>query len=630
MLRFGGVGIAGFGFAPVPAPPTGGPTFVSAATNSAGTQTTITMSTALDTGSVSATSAFVISVATVSAVNVVGSTVVLTHGTIYSDEERAVTVTYTPPGSNKLRDVGLNNAAAFTGPITNVGTTPKPLDGELQVCVDEGLLEFWYDPSYASPLVNRGCFNGTGDDLADTGGTCPITADVFGTGNSAYEPETTGGYLRTGVLTEANGRTGLHTPGFIFEVCKWRGSPSINLVGHGAATSIVYQDADQISLQLGSNLQSAAGRNPLAPMLVEAYCHAELSRFGVHGGFVTGTTSLPGSGKIVDYRGVGRISVGASTTGTLRSAYSCGLRLIFNNRIPYARYLRIHAKICARFGLTGVATHASYVQPEDDLKLLAGFPSNAIILPMEMQSLASNYGVTAGGNQWGAGTYILTNKGDIIAGADPADDETRQLDSVSIDAVANTAGVAGSLAKMLAARYSRPVVVVPNALTATSAKNWARPGHDRRGWLWGSALYRNRLAIFNGGTLKFKVIYQMETEAQSGVQADRDGWASIQAQHMADERAKLVIPDLWFIWHLPRAKGASDTAGWADARVKMTGLTSLDNQCSVFGTAAPSGADPIHPDNASGSGGADDFAVFASELSSHLDALAALYPSRGF
>ena len=95
--------------------------------NSTPTVVTLTMSEAMDTGSVPAASAFTVSGHTVSSVAIAGSTISLTCSAAFAYGEAARTVAYTQPGTNNARDLATspNLLANFTArAITNnVGAT---------------------------------------------------------------------------------------------------------------------------------------------------------------------------------------------------------------------------------------------------------------------------------------------------------------------------------------------------------------------------------------------------------------------------------------------------------------------------------------------------------------------------
>ena len=97
------------------------PGFVSAVVaNSTPSIVNVTMSEALATGFVPAASAFAVSGKTVSSVALNGATVNLTLSAAVASSD-ALTVAYTPPGSNKLQDAAGNLTAAF-GPASVANT----------------------------------------------------------------------------------------------------------------------------------------------------------------------------------------------------------------------------------------------------------------------------------------------------------------------------------------------------------------------------------------------------------------------------------------------------------------------------------------------------------------------------
>lgn len=99
------------------------PTLTSAAISAAGTALTLTYNEALDAASVPATSAYTLggTSSAVSAVNVTGSTVVLTLSPAAFGAE-TITVNYTAPGSGKVRDAAGNNVANLSSQAVTNGS----------------------------------------------------------------------------------------------------------------------------------------------------------------------------------------------------------------------------------------------------------------------------------------------------------------------------------------------------------------------------------------------------------------------------------------------------------------------------------------------------------------------------
>lgn len=105
------------------------PTLSTIATNTAGTTITLTYNEALDTGSTPATTAYSLSgtSSTVSSVQVTGSTVVLTLNTA-TFFDQTITLSYTAPGSGKVRDVAANNVANLSNSAVTNNTIARALD----------------------------------------------------------------------------------------------------------------------------------------------------------------------------------------------------------------------------------------------------------------------------------------------------------------------------------------------------------------------------------------------------------------------------------------------------------------------------------------------------------------------
>jgi hypothetical protein len=128
-MRFGfGLGFGGIGFVP-PSVDLTAPTPVSAAISADGQMLTITLSETLDVQSVSAASAVSLSgtAAVPVGLGLVGNTIQCPLAPAVHDAQ-TVTVAYTQPGSNKLRDAAGNNVASFSGlAVTNGSTNTTPL-----------------------------------------------------------------------------------------------------------------------------------------------------------------------------------------------------------------------------------------------------------------------------------------------------------------------------------------------------------------------------------------------------------------------------------------------------------------------------------------------------------------------
>lgn len=127
------------------------PTLVSAVIpNSAPSTVVLTFSETLS-GTAPAASAFAVSGNTVSSVAMAGAVVTLTVGTAFTSTSTGVTVSYTKPGTNPLRDAADNGVATFTGqPVTNnVALATIPL---------------------TFPVANRLNISNTGTDYTNTGG----------------------------------------------------------------------------------------------------------------------------------------------------------------------------------------------------------------------------------------------------------------------------------------------------------------------------------------------------------------------------------------------------------------------------------------------------------------------------
>ena len=103
------------------------PAFVSAVTNTAGTQIILTYDETLASGSVPATSAYTVTPArTISSVVVAGATVTLTLTTALA-EGAAVALSYVVPSANPLQDVAGNEAVALTNQaVTNQTDVTAP------------------------------------------------------------------------------------------------------------------------------------------------------------------------------------------------------------------------------------------------------------------------------------------------------------------------------------------------------------------------------------------------------------------------------------------------------------------------------------------------------------------------
>ena len=138
----------------------------------------LTFSEALDTGSTPAAGTFTVSGNTVSSVAIAGSKVTLTLGTAVSTGD-TVTVGYTKPSSNPLKDGAGNGVATFSGePVT---VTSVASVSSIALTSDPGM-----DDTYAIGETVQATVTFTGD-VAVTGG--PRLALDFGggtTGTAAY------------------------------------------------------------------------------------------------------------------------------------------------------------------------------------------------------------------------------------------------------------------------------------------------------------------------------------------------------------------------------------------------------------------------------------------------------------
>lgn len=468
------------------------------------------------------------------------------------------------------------------------------LDALLSALASSGLLQFDFDANAASPLVNKGAFGSGGNLLDDTGG-CAIGA-VGGAfnGKRCYSPLAgSGGYLRTGVLAFGSGQAfdGMNPPCHMIVVGRFGGSPSVNLIMAGGGSTLRYQDATHANFTAGGALNSAAS-DPLLPHLYDIFHHGQGTRFGVDGAFTSGGTVNPGPARLIVNGS--RLAIGAATNGAARSTCDVARVLIFDNRIPYAQYTQLLDLLNAVYGLSA-AKHASYVQPEDDTVAAPGF-SLAKVIPFLGQSNASNYATVAPTNTWSAGTSVFKNDLTwITPGADPFDDETNQRDPVSIDSVSTNFGWAAPLAKAEATRYGVNVCIVPCARSATTMAEWQKGAVGlKRGYLYGSAVWRMKKALENGGTIPYVIVHQGESEAQ-GTQGQRDAWAALAQQFVADIRADLGLPNLPFLFALVRNNTMA--AGYTDMHDnKIPSIASVPNKIFTFDVpaAGPFEADGVH------------------------------------
>lgn len=143
------------------------PALVSAAISASGLTLTLTYDEALDTGSTPATSAYSIAgiSPTITGVTVVGSTVAIALSGAVTSDIGGVTISYTPPGSGKVRDLVANNATSLSSQAVTNGSTVSlvpPLDN-YAFWFDADLPgTFAYNPNfrYAS-FTNQGLLTGT-------------------------------------------------------------------------------------------------------------------------------------------------------------------------------------------------------------------------------------------------------------------------------------------------------------------------------------------------------------------------------------------------------------------------------------------------------------------------------------
>lgn len=490
------------------------------------------------------------------------------------------------PGANGYPAVGSRYGSHPTG-----GSAPETLEQQIARLAADGLVKLAYLPSNSQslPLKNLGSLGAAGDLLDDTGG-CAITPALLN-GKSCYSPlAASGGYLRTAVLNFTNSvaaTAGVNPPCHLLVVGRYGGTPSVNLVMAGGSARIVYQDADQTSFTAGGTLQSAAGTSPTSFQLHDVFHHVQGSRYGVNGSFVSGTSVNPSTARLLTE--AQRFAIGArNTDGGLRSTSDVALVIVADNRIPYAEYSSLIDKINDYFALSS-GKESVYVQPEDATVSAPGFTAG-VAIPFLGQSNASNYATVAATGTWNANTYIFSNQCTWIAGADPWDDETNQQDPISIDGVSSNFGWAAPLAALAQARYGVNVCMIPCARSSVTMAHWQKGANGlKRGYLYGSAIWRMKKALEAGMTIPYVVVHQGEAEA-IGSQAQRDAWPALAQQLIADVRADLGLPTLEFRFAL--VNNNTSAAGYLDMQAKIASIATAT--VKTFAIGAVWEADGVH------------------------------------
>lgn len=134
--------------------------------------------------------------------------------------------------------------------------------------------------------------------------------------------------------------------------------------------------------------------------------------------------------------------------------------------------------------------------------------------------------------------YVYSNAGSWVAGAEPVDSATNQVDSVSADNDA-ASGPSMAFADAMVSITGRDVGLVPCAKGGSTMAEWRRDW--RRTSLYGSCLARAREAE-KAGTIRGLIFYQGEADTTDLTNATE--WPSRFAEFVSAFRADIGIHDL--------------------------------------------------------------------------------------
>lgn len=199
-------------------------------------------------------------------------------------------------------------------------------------------------------------------------------------------------------------------------------------------------------------------------------------------------------------------------------------------------------------------------------------------------------------------TKIFTNAWTWADGYEPTDDESVQVDTVSIDNQANKASFGMAFASGLAAvRTNKIIGLIPCARGSSSlTENWSR--NLSRSTLYGSMIARAKAARAFG-TVKGMLWYQGESDAHPGKQALAESYAAdwlAWSQNVCDD---LEDQDLKFIvTELGPSPGIETHPYWSTVQAQQQTLDGArDGNVSVVSAADLDGkeGDEVHLDTAS-------------------------------